>query len=404
MLLTANNATSTLAASITNSATTISVQTGDASRFPEVPAGDWFPLFVIDTAGNSEIMRCTARAGAILTVERGQEATTPKHFASGSRVEVRLTSAAIDQKWETDTARGAAVKGTLSNDDRFPILDSAAGLSLKSVLWSTIKSFIDSAIAALNSALLQTINDTATALNGSSLQRANNLSDINSAEAARANLSAPSIAEMNAADALRLPVSGGTMTGTLYSTAGSPLRFKNVATNDNWTMASNGGVLLFHWDAAGGNGIAGDRFLLEFNTGWATLISTQAGGSGRLKFSCSWGNRSVFTDSSAIGFLDGTGSWNFYVTDTGVVWTKELGYLSTFINNQSYAVADSRGLHWANNRIANLQYRLVSYSEGYGTTVPNGAVMVGFETAGFMRWRYPQIFDPVRGWVGFSVA
>lgn len=404
MLLTANNATSTLAASITNSATTISVQTEDASKFPEVPAGDWFPVFVLDAAGNSEIMRCTARAGAILTVERGQEGTIAKPFASGSRIEIRLTSAAIDQKWETDTARGAAVKGTLSNDDRFPILDSAAGLSLKSVLWSTIKAVIDGAIAALNSALLQTINDTAAALTGSSLQRANNLSDINSAAAARTNLSTPSIAEMNAADALRLPVSGGTMTGTLYSTAESPLRFKNVATNDNWTMASNGGVLLFHWDAAGGNGIAGDRFLLEFNSGHATLINPGSGGTGRLQFRCSWGNRSVYTDSGSIGFLDGAGNWNFCVTDTGAVWTKQLGDLATFINQQSYVTADGRGRAWADHRISNLQYRLVSFGEGFGNQVPHGAVMVGADISGGLRWRYPQVFDPVRGWVGFSVA
>jgi hypothetical protein len=89
-----NNASSTLAGSINSSVTSLSVASGDAAKFPALGAGEWFPLTVVDTAGNMEIMRVTARAGAALTVVRGQEGTTAKSFSAGSKCDLRLTAAA----------------------------------------------------------------------------------------------------------------------------------------------------------------------------------------------------------------------------------------------------------------------------------------------------------------------
>lgn len=90
----ANNASSTLAGSINTSVTSVSIASGDASKFPTLAAGQWFPLTVVDNAGNMEIMKVTARSGATLTVERGQEGTTAKAFATGSKCDLRLTAAA----------------------------------------------------------------------------------------------------------------------------------------------------------------------------------------------------------------------------------------------------------------------------------------------------------------------
>lgn len=92
----ANNATSTLAGAISAAATSVSVVSGDASKFPTLAAGDWCPITVVDAAGNTEIMRCTARAGAVLTVIRGQEGTVAKAFAAGARIDVRATAAALE--------------------------------------------------------------------------------------------------------------------------------------------------------------------------------------------------------------------------------------------------------------------------------------------------------------------
>jgi len=94
----ANNASSTLAAAISASDTTLSVASGDAGLFPTLAAGDWFPLTIIDSGGNMEVVRVTARSGAALTVTRAQEGTTAKAFASGTRCDLRLTAAAVNSK------------------------------------------------------------------------------------------------------------------------------------------------------------------------------------------------------------------------------------------------------------------------------------------------------------------
>jgi hypothetical protein len=90
-----NNAKSTLAANIVTTDTTLAVQSGDAAKFPTLGAGDWCPLTVVDAAGNMEIMKVTARAGAVLTVARGQEGTTAKNFTAGANVSVRVTAASV---------------------------------------------------------------------------------------------------------------------------------------------------------------------------------------------------------------------------------------------------------------------------------------------------------------------
>ena len=90
----ANNASSTLAGAINSSVTTVSIASGDASKFPVLAAGEWFPLTVVDASGNIEVMRVTARSGATFTVVRGQESTTARAFAAGSKCDLRMTAAA----------------------------------------------------------------------------------------------------------------------------------------------------------------------------------------------------------------------------------------------------------------------------------------------------------------------
>lgn len=91
----ANNAISTIAASITAAATSLSVQGADAGKFPSLDAGDWHPATIIDPAGNMEIVRVTARAGAVMTIVRAQEGTTARAFAAGARIDIRLTAGAF---------------------------------------------------------------------------------------------------------------------------------------------------------------------------------------------------------------------------------------------------------------------------------------------------------------------
>lgn len=95
-VLLANNATSTLVASITASDTSLTIQSADAGRFPSPAGGDWFPLTLVDAAGNMEILKVTGRSAGTLTVQRGQEGTSATDFAAGVRADLRLTKAAIE--------------------------------------------------------------------------------------------------------------------------------------------------------------------------------------------------------------------------------------------------------------------------------------------------------------------
>lgn len=96
-----NNASSTLSGSINTAVTVLSINADDATRFPSPSPGDWFPVTLIDSSGNMEIMRCTGRSGGTLTVLRAQEGTTAKAFPAGGRVDLRLTAAAYKEVTDT---------------------------------------------------------------------------------------------------------------------------------------------------------------------------------------------------------------------------------------------------------------------------------------------------------------
>lgn len=81
--------------------------------------------------------------------------------------------------------------------------------------------------------------------------------------------------------------------------------------------------------------------------------------------------------------------------------------------NAISARVEDRAQAWANNRVASMSYRKVSEGQvGSGGAgpfrAPAGAVITGFYRSGAgnpvhaMYYMYLQVYDPVRGWVGFS--
>lgn len=105
----ANNASSLLASSIISTDTTVTVTASEGSKFPTISAGQVALVTLEDVSGNKEIMKATARTGDALTVVRAQEGTTALAFASGSRVELRVTAgllAALLQKNGGDVLSG----------------------------------------------------------------------------------------------------------------------------------------------------------------------------------------------------------------------------------------------------------------------------------------------------------
>lgn len=124
----ANNATSRLAGALSASSTTLGVVPGDGAKFPTLAAGDWFPLTIVKTDGSLEIVKCTARTIDSFTVLRAQEGTPATDFASGDRVELRLTKAVVDEL-QTKTAEAASAASGASS--AAASAQTAANASLK---------------------------------------------------------------------------------------------------------------------------------------------------------------------------------------------------------------------------------------------------------------------------------
>ncbi len=105
-----NNATSTLAAGITNVATTLTVATGHGARFPApILASDFFLVTLEKSDGTREIVKVTGRTGDVLSgITRAQEGTTAVAFSMGDTVELRATAGTLDAALRTSTNHGAA--------------------------------------------------------------------------------------------------------------------------------------------------------------------------------------------------------------------------------------------------------------------------------------------------------
>ena len=97
-----NNGHSTLAASLTDSATSITVASGHGARFPSLSSGEYFYATLIDSSNNLEIVKVTGRSSDVLTVTRAQESTTARAYAIGDRVELRVTAAGITDATNID--------------------------------------------------------------------------------------------------------------------------------------------------------------------------------------------------------------------------------------------------------------------------------------------------------------
>lgn len=92
-----NNAYSTLASPINNTATSITVATGHGDRFPVIVSPDYTYVTLDNGLGAVEIVRVTARAAAsdTMTVVRAQEGTTAISHGAGVIVDLRMTAGLV---------------------------------------------------------------------------------------------------------------------------------------------------------------------------------------------------------------------------------------------------------------------------------------------------------------------
>lgn len=90
----ANNAGSTLAGSISNTALSLNLQAGGGALFPNPTTGQIFTITAVDAATGllREIMWCTARSADTLTIVRAQEGTTALNWSAGDLIQELWTA------------------------------------------------------------------------------------------------------------------------------------------------------------------------------------------------------------------------------------------------------------------------------------------------------------------------
>jgi hypothetical protein len=92
-----NNAASGLVYPISNVDVTLYLNGGSGALFPQPTGGNYFMVTLISQlTGNTEIVKCIARSGDILTVIRAQEGTTAQAFATGDSVQLRITAGSLN--------------------------------------------------------------------------------------------------------------------------------------------------------------------------------------------------------------------------------------------------------------------------------------------------------------------
>jgi hypothetical protein len=95
-ILFTNNASATIASTISSSATSITVASGQGAEFPVLTGADYFIATLVDTSNNIEIIKVTARSSDTMTVVRAQESTAARSYTAGSLLELRVTAATLN--------------------------------------------------------------------------------------------------------------------------------------------------------------------------------------------------------------------------------------------------------------------------------------------------------------------
>ena len=96
-MLFTNNAATTLASSISSTATSLTVASGTGSLFPNPTGTQYFYCTLQATTGSTiEIIKVTARSSDTFTIIRGQDGTGGSSFTAGDKVELRIVAATMN--------------------------------------------------------------------------------------------------------------------------------------------------------------------------------------------------------------------------------------------------------------------------------------------------------------------
>ena len=122
----ANNAASTLAAGISNTATSLNVAPGDGSKFPSLTGSQYFMATLVKSDGTTEVIKVTARSTDTLTITRAAEpingVSTAYAFSAGDRIELRMTAGSLAN--ELDRLDAAALTKVSNKVDNYTVTEA----------------------------------------------------------------------------------------------------------------------------------------------------------------------------------------------------------------------------------------------------------------------------------------
>jgi hypothetical protein len=126
-----NNAATNLAASITSSATSLSVITTTGALFPNPTNGDYFLITLIGISGSPiEIVKCTARSGDTMTIVRAQEGTTASAFNGGDQVQLRITAGVMQAAAQAGVGSGGMTENAQTITANYTISTGKSAMSV----------------------------------------------------------------------------------------------------------------------------------------------------------------------------------------------------------------------------------------------------------------------------------
>lgn len=121
-----NNAASTLASSITNTATSLNVAPGDGSKFPSLTGSQYFMATLVKSDGTAEVIKVTARSTDTLTFTRAAEpvngVSTSYSFSAGDRIELRMTAGSLAS--ELDRLDSAAYTNVSNKSANYTVTEA----------------------------------------------------------------------------------------------------------------------------------------------------------------------------------------------------------------------------------------------------------------------------------------
>jgi len=354
MYIALNQAYSILAGSLTNVATSLSVQTGHGSRFA---VGTYYSYITLeDSSGNIEICKLTAQSGDTLTIVRGQDGTTGLAWNIGDIVECRPCKAAItDIKADAVTEANAATlthaatsKTTPVDADEIPLADSAAIFVLKKLTWANLKATLGSTFAALAGSVSQAF------------------------AAASIELGHASDTTLTRVSAGVAAVEGATIVTTAPSTSG------NVLTSNGtiWTSATpTGAAQIQPISASVGSSaltISASALSLAFRSATLTsgTVTTVSGTPSNLVISSgsTLGTINATQSRIAVIALNNAGTIELAAVNiSGGNDLSETGVISTTAEGGAGA-ADTANVIYSTTARSNLAYRVIGYIESTQAT------------------------------------